>query len=197
VLNAPRPAAIAVVALTLAGCGISNPYQSDRRATSSTTTTTPATSTTVSTASRPPGRLHEHDGPPTRATGPVSHAALTSTPQQALQRYGTLYVDWSASVLPAHARQLAALSVGQARQSALASAANARALQRYQVSNSGSVVAIAPGIGAQRGKWAVVTDEQTTGTGPYLGLPITSHVTWATLQRLKGGYVIASWAPGS
>ena len=37
----------------------------------------------------------------------------------------------------------------------------------HDVANVGQVVAIAPGEGPDRGQWVVVTEEQTTGTGPY------------------------------
>lgn len=73
----------------------------------------------------------------------------------------------------------------------------ARRCSRYEVANSGSVTAVGTGQGSERGRWVVVTNELTSGTGPYLGLPATSHVTWATLTHQRGGYVITGWYPAS
>ena len=102
------------------------------------------------------------------------------------------------ATLAADARKLALLSTGQARAQALAEVSDPPAtLARYDVSNSGSVVAIATGQGAERGRWAVVTNEQTNGYGPYQGLPAASHVTWATVARVAGGWVVSGWYPGS
>ena len=109
-----------------------------------------------------------------------------------------MYVNWTAATLPADERQLASLSAGQARAQALAASNHpAPTVARYAVSNSGSVVAIAEGRGTEHGRWGVVTVEQTNGYGPYQGLPATSHVTWATVARVAGGWVVSGWYPGS
>ena len=115
----------------------------------------------------------------------------------ALSRFAWLYVNWTAAQLPQRARQLAQISSGQARAQALALAARAAALEQYQVTNSGTVVAIAAGKDQESGRWAIITNELTNGTGPYLGLPATSHVTWATVQHQPTGYVITGWYPAS
>lgn len=87
------------------------------------------------------------------------------------------------------------MAVGQARAQSEAMVREAVTLERYHVANRGSVVAIAQALGEERGRWAVVTNELTSGTGPYVGLPGTSHVTWATVSRDRGGYVVSGWYP--
>jgi hypothetical protein len=124
--------------------------------------------------------------------------SAAASPQAALARYAALYVNWSAATLSVDERRLASLSSGQAHAQALAESNHpAPAVVRYAVSNSGSVVAIAEGRGVERGRWAVVTVEQTNGYGPYEGLPATSHVTWATVARAARGWVVSGWYPGS
>jgi hypothetical protein len=176
-------ALMTAVAVALGGCGISDPYTQQVR------TARPAPAGAVTRG--------DHDGPPaTSATVPAGASA--PTPQAALARYGGLYVNWTAATLPTVQRRLASISTGQARAQALAeSKAPLQAVSTYTVSNSGQVVAIAPGQGAKRGEWAVITDEQTTGDGPYQGLPATSHVTWAIVQRDGQGWVVSGWYPGA
>jgi len=174
--------AAGALALALAGCGITDPYTTTQR--------------TSSTTSNHKASVPEDDGPSPRdrtATG-----AAAPSPQAALARFAALYVNWSAATLPADERQLASLSTEQARAQALAELNRpAPAIARYDVSNAGSVVAIAEGRGTRRGRWAVVTDEQTNGYGPYEGLPATSHVSWATVARGAQGWVVSGWYPGS
>lgn len=178
-----RPALAFAVAVLLAGCGISDPYTRTER----------ATSTADAAIER-----GEHDGPAPPAAPPPVRGAAALTPQQALTRYGAAYVNWTDATLPANERRLAAMSIGQARAQALAeSSAPPATLTRYAVANAGTVVAIAPGQGTERSKWAIVTDEQTSGDGPYQGLPATTHVTWATVTRVAGGWIVSGWYPGS
>ena len=172
-----------LLALALAGCGISDPYTASHRSPRQAST---------SGAGEP-----DDDGPsPPRVS--ATHGAVATTPQAALIRFAGLYVNWTADTLAADARRLALLSTGQARAQALAEVRDPPAtLARYDVSNSGSVAAIAAGQGTERGRWAVVTNEQTDGYGPYQGLPAASHVTWATVARVAGGWVVSGWYPGS
>jgi hypothetical protein len=189
-----RPAAIrdavAVLlpAFTLAGCGLADPYQGHPAAPPAGAVTAPP-----ARAASPRGE----DGPRTTNSPPSGSEAVTSTAQAALERFAWLYVNWQMTQLPERARQLAALSVGQARAQAHALATRARTLERYQVTNSGAVTAIAPGRGQEQGRWAIVTNETTSGTGPYSGLPATSHVTWATIAHTRRGYVVNGWYPAS
>ena len=181
-------AAVLLPALTLAGCGLADPYQGHPAATSTGAATAPR-----ARAASP----HADDGPRTPSSPPPGSGALASTPQAALERFAWLYVNWHVLQLPERARQLAALSVGQAREQAQALVARASALERYQVTNAGAVTAIAPGKGQEQGRWAVITNEITSGAGPYSGLPATSHVTWATVARTPRGYAVTGWYPAS
>jgi len=175
--------AAGALALTLAGCGITDPYATSQR--------------TSSIVRNQEASVPDDDGPsppPLRITA----GAAAPTAQAALAHYGSLYVNWTAATLAADERKLASLSTGQARAQALAEKLHpSPTVARYAVSNSGSVVAIAEGQGTERGRWAVVTVEQTNGYGPYQGLPATSHVTWATVAQVAAGWVVSGWYPGS
>jgi hypothetical protein len=174
------------LAAALCGCGIPNPY-SHQAAPSGARAPKPAPATAPSTA----------DGPPEEPTPRLPSSGLVPTPEAALARFAELYGNWQASQLPARAHQLAGLAFGQARAQALGLAGRAPTLERSHVANTATVTAIAAGEGPERGRWAVVTNELTSGDGPYLGLPATSHVTWATVRHQPGGYVITGWYPAS
>ena len=105
-------------------------------------------------------------------------------------------MNWTAGTLAADERRLASLSTGQARAQALAEGAHpSPTVGRVQ---RGERRGHRRGRGTERGRWAVVTVEQTNGYGPYQGLPATSHVTWATVARVVGGgWVVSGWYPGS
>jgi len=183
----------AVAAGLLASCGITNPYQrSHRLATTSSLTSTSSTATNAATATNP-GESNEGQAPP----NPIPAGGVSPTPRAALARYAQLYVNWSAGQLTDRGRQLAAISTGQARHQAQGLASRGPVLARYKVTNRGSVTAIGAGQGAEQGRWVVVTNELTSGTGPYLGLPATSHVTWATVTATHHGYVVSAWNPAS
>jgi len=192
-----RPAMASLTAVVaaglLAGCGITNPYQHPHPATTLSTTSTSSTASSAATATNP-GEINEGQLPPS----PVPAAGgVSPTPRAALARYAQLYVNWSAGQLTDRGRQLAAISTGQARHQAQALASRGPVLARYRVTNRGSVTAIGAGQGAEQGRWVVVTNELTSGTGPYLGLPATSHVTWATVTTTHHGYVVSTWNPAS
>ncbi|MGA2926577.1 MAG: hypothetical protein ABSG43_11375 [Solirubrobacteraceae bacterium] len=196
-----RPLTLTLIALlcglVAAGCAIHDPDRKLATLTPHTTTTTTTVTTTTASSSAGAPDDDEHDGPPIPPARRLPAGAAAITPQAALTRFANLYVNWTAGQLPQRASQLAALSVSQAHAQALGLAARAAALERYQVTNQGTVVAITPGQGQEQGRWAIVTDEVTSGAGPYLGLPAVSHVTWATVAHQPHGYVITSWYPAS
>jgi hypothetical protein len=195
------PAALAI-ALTLAGCGLSDPYTSQHPATTSTSTSTSTGSTTATATNADPGP--ERGGTISNAAqaaqnNPVAGAGRP-TPQTALERYANLDINWTAKTVAGVQHELAAISVGPARAQALQAAASYghdTTLQASQVANTGTVVAIAPGRGPAAGLWVVVTRESTTGKGDYAGLPPTDHVTNAQLEHTRNGWVISSWSPQS
>jgi hypothetical protein len=208
-MSSPRSLIVVVACATgLAGCGLQDPNGASTSthgatpaatastATTATTPTTAPTATTVAAGSRaiqPP----EHDGPREPRAPQLPASATGPTPQATLARFARLYINWSADQLPRRADQLAGLSIGQARAEAMQLGSRAAALERYQVTNSGTVVAVATGQADEHGRWVVVTNELTSGSGPYLGLPATSHVTWATVERQRNGYVVSGWLPAS
>ena len=92
------------------------------------------------------------------------------------------------------------MSIGAAKQTAQQTAAarsGVAALIASHVANSGQVVAIAPGEGPDAGQWVIVTEEHTTGTGGYAGLPPAPHVTLAQTSHLDGAWVVSAWNPAS
>lgn len=136
--------------------------------------------------------------PSNEVNGQLSPAAAQPTPDAALARYAVLYANWSASNVLARQRQLASISLGQARAQALQAAASVvrdTELARSHVSNHGQLVAIARGQGPANGNWLVVVREQTTGRGTYAALPPTLHVTYAQVVQTARGWVVTRWSP--
>jgi hypothetical protein len=128
-----------LVAGELAGCaGIANPYQTNDTATHTTSTARARTPADVGDPTP------ERNGtvPPREqaAIDRVSAAAARTSPQVALTHYAQLYIDWTAPNVAASERQLAAISLGQARAQALQAAASVARdpeLTRSAVSNAG------------------------------------------------------------
>jgi hypothetical protein len=130
----------------------------------------------------------------------VSRAGVASSAELALRRYALAYVNWQASGLQRRERQLAAMSIGAAKLTAEQTAAarsGAAALVTNDVANAGQVVAITPGEGPDTGQWVIVTQEHTTGTGGYAGLPPAPHVTLAQVKHLRDGWVVSAWNAAS
>jgi predicted small lipoprotein YifL len=195
-LNLTLPTALAI-ALTLAGCGLTDPYTSQHAKTTSTSTSTTSKSTNADPAPERGGTI---PNAAQVAQNKLVAGAGTATPQAALERYANLDINWTARTLAGVQDHLSAISVGQARAQARQAAASYgrdRTLQSSQVANTGTVVAIAPGQGPAAGSWVIVTRETTTGHGDYAGLPPTDHVTDAQVQHTHNGWVISSWSPQS
>ena len=184
---------IATGAGGVTGCAINDPYASHTTATSHTT---PVVSPDAGDPA--PERGGTVPAATKTAESRVSRSAGQLTPQAALIHYADLDVNWSAFDVVARQRQLASISLGQARAQALQAAASAQSdqlLTRSRVVNSGQVVAVARGQGPARQEWVVVTRERTTGEGDYAGLPPTLHVAYATLVQTRVGWVVNSWSP--
>jgi hypothetical protein len=202
--RATRALAAVLTAILAGGCaGISDPYQATTHANTTHASAPSATSTrTTSTpadSGDPPG---ERGGsiPKTVAQqqSRLASSVGATSPQAAIARYTSLWVNWTAQSIPAQQRQLAAISLGQARAQALQAATslqNDTQLAQNQVSNTGSLLAATPGQGAAAGKWIVVTQESTTGQGDYQGLPRSLHVIYAQLTQTPEGWVISGWSP--
>jgi hypothetical protein len=186
-------------ALAFAGCGLTDPDTANQP--SSTVPNSRSTSTAQSTATTDADPAPERGGTipaGARATQKqLAPGAGEPSPESALERYARLYVNWSAPTVAADQRELAAISVDQARAQALqaaASYAHDQTLKQSGVANSGHAVAIASSI-TTPGQWVIVTSEQTTGKGDYAGLPPTLHVTYAQVTHASSGWVVREWAP--
>jgi hypothetical protein len=189
---------VLAAAVALAGCGISDPYihNAAHNSTAPPAPRAPANTGTVTDPSEPPPSQ-----PATTASSGVTAGTSRSgaaTPVQALRLYTRLYINWTATTIGAHQRQLATLSQGTARAAALQAAASYgrdAELKNSHVANTGAVVSISSGQGPQRGRWVIVTSEHTTGSGDYTGLPASAHVTYAHLTHTIHGWVIDQWSP--
>ena len=192
------PAALAV-ALTLAGCGLTDPYTSQHPVTPNTSRSTSTTTTpTVTSADPAPERSGTIPSAAESAQNKVAASAGSPTAQAALEHYANLDINWTAATVGHVQNELAAISVGQARAQALQAAiayGHDSTLQQSQVANTGTVIAIAPGQGPAAGSWVIVTRESTTGSGDYAGLPPTDHITDAQVEHTSGGWIVSSWSP--
>jgi hypothetical protein len=196
-------AAATGLVLSLAGCGAAHQTAPPLgRPLDSPTPTVPAPTASPRSPAPAGDPPHERGGRiPTAAAiaqNKPTAAGLAPSPTAALARYALVYTNWRAAQLPARERELAALAVGPARLDAEQTAAaqsGATALAAHNVANTGQIVAIAPGEGPYTGQWVVVTEEQTTGSGPYAGLPAGPHVTLARLAHLPGGWAVSAWNP--
>jgi hypothetical protein len=191
-ITASALAALAAI-VTVAGCGITDPY------THANTTRNPqpaAPAASGSAAAQNPG---EPPAPPPPRTQSQAPSAPTATPEQAIWQFALLYVNWTWRTLTPHLRQLAALSVGAARlaeQQAAAAEGHDGEIAATHVYNRGQIMSIAPSQ-TQSGEWVIVTREQTGGNAQYDGLQASWHVTLAQLVHVPGGYAISQWLPQS
>ena len=197
-MRRPRTALV-LVAIGLGGCG-----------SGSTSGTSQPVGRSLGPEPIPAGHAPAPSGdPPEERGGTVAQGlaaeenkptpgSVAPSPQTALHRYALAYTNWQATSLGAHERQLASLAVGAARLAAEQTAASQSAaaeLAADRVRNKGVVLAIASGQGPVRGQWIVVTQEQTSGAGPYAGLPSAPHVTLAQVMRLDHGWAVSEWSP--
>jgi hypothetical protein len=194
-----RTTLIVLAAGALGGCaGITNPYQST--ATTRTPTVTATSTTTAPADSGDPGpeRGGTIASSARAAQTKLAIGAASRSAEAELERYAELYVNWTAAAVAARQRELAAISLGQAKAQALQAAASAASdtqLLKSRVANIGTVVAIARGRGPAAGDWVLVTREQTTGQGDYAGLPPTLHVIYARLADTANGWIVTGWQP--
>jgi hypothetical protein len=210
-----RTAAV-LLALTLGACATSRPTGSSAPSSSGPSiSSTPANAPGAIQPNRaapgaPPSTVDTHEPAPERdgsipvaarrAQDTVSTKAVSRTPQQALERFAELYINWNASSARAHQLALAAISVGAARLTSEQAAAHVQgdaAIGQDSISNSGQVVSIARGTGSAQGYWVIVTRERTGGARGYGSLPAQVHVTYALVSAAGGGWVVSSWQPQS
>jgi len=183
-------AAVALLALTSAGCSLQSPYSPS---------SPPAPVSAAPDAGDPaPERGGQIPTAAQEAQGALAPGGGQPTPQAALSRYARAAVNWSWRDLVTVERHLASISLGEARAQAVQTAASAdgdATLRAQQIANSGHPVSIAPGQGEAVGRWVVVTREHTTGQTSYAGLPPTLHVTYAQLIHTPQGFVVSQWQP--
>lgn len=181
-------------AIALFGCGLTDPYGTRPSSASTTPTTSTSTTTTGDPARERGGTI------PARVRAAQDAPAVGAgqpTPRAALEQFARVYVNWTAATVAANQRELAAISVGQARAQALQAAATYtrdQTLRQSGVTNTGVLVALTQSL-TTPGRWVLVTSEQTTGNGDYTGLPPTLHVTYAQITHVLSGWIVSAWAP--
>jgi hypothetical protein len=192
-----RTVLAAIAAGAIGGCaGITNPYQSKGTARTQTVASTSTTTPPADSGDPAPERGGTIPAPARAAQNKLAIGATSRSPEAALERYAELYVNWRAADVSARQRELASISLGQARAQALQAAASAAGdtqLVKSHVANSGTVVAMTRGHGPAAGDWVIVTREQTTGQGDYAELPPTLHVIYAQLTATPKGWVVIRW----
>jgi hypothetical protein len=159
--------------------------------------TDPYAHTAPASAGQEAGSPGEPTPPPPTRAGTAQAADVQPTPQAALERFASLYSNWTYRTLARNQQTLAAISVGPARLAEQQAAATSRTdstIRRAHVANHGQLLAISP---AKRrpGWWVIVTREQTTGSGEYEALPANDHVTLAQVSRVRGGWAVQQWQP--
>jgi hypothetical protein len=187
-----------VSVLFLAGCGGSTPNHLTPLGRSLTARAQSSSETPAPRGDPPAERGGTVPSAQIASENGLRRGVMSRSPQAALRQYALVYTNWRASALLARERQLAALAIGPARlaaEQAMASQSGAMSLAVHHVENRGVVLTIAPGEGRARGRWVVVTEELTTGTGPYAGLPRTLQVTLAQAVQVKSGWLVREWAP--
>ncbi|MGH2833804.1 MAG: hypothetical protein ACRDK2_13605, partial [Solirubrobacteraceae bacterium] len=200
------PATAVLLALVIGGCGVSQPTSSSPPPSSGPSiSSTPANPPSVirsnsTPAGTPSTAVDTHEPAPERggnipaaakhAQNTVSAKALSGTPQQALEHFAQLYINWNVSTVRAHQLALAASSVGAARLTSEQAAAHVQGdavVGQDSISNSGQVISIAQGVGSAQGYWVIVTRERTSGAHGYHNLPAQLHVTYAQVTPAGGG----------
>lgn len=182
--NALTAAAVIGLMGLLSGCGLAGSIGN-------------TTVTTTAPEAANPGEPNGTIAPGRQSSLPVNPAA---SPDAAILRYASLYINWNYRTLAEHERQLAGSAVGDARLAetqAAASAERDRDLQQGHIYNRGSVISVAGVIGGTSGQYTVVTREETGGNPEYAGLQATFHVTLVTVQQLHTGWAVAEWQPQS
>jgi len=175
-------ALLAAAALAVSACGINDPLNDPALA-------PPLAADTV------PNEV----GAPVEAR--PSRSALASaapSPTAAIRRFAELYINWNASTLVDHRRQLAAISIGEASSTETRAIAETRKdyeLRRSRIANHGRIVAITPTLPPRPGVYLVITRERTTGAGIYAQLQPAYHLTIATVARIRGGWAVRQWHP--
>jgi hypothetical protein len=167
---------------TLAGCGFQHPIE------------TPRTSPGLGALLGHNELGHRPDPADQRPAAGPSHS-----PQDAIERFGTLYINWTYRSLPSVQRRLAALAIGEARAAeaeASAKTAHDDTLRIGRVANRGTILSIAPMRGARAGRFVVVTSERSSGaSSAYVGLSARPHVIYASAQQVYGGWAVSRWQP--
>jgi hypothetical protein len=167
-------AAVAAAAV-LAGCGLRDPNPAQL---GSSSPTSPSSAAPASTA--------------------TPHSAVAAggvTPQATIRQYAGLWCNWTTTDLLSHEIQMAALSLGRARNQALLVAGTQRP-PSSSVTNTCTVESIAPGRSVAAGRWVLVTAAQTASAATPSATALY-HVTYITLAQRGGRYLVSSWSPQS
>jgi hypothetical protein len=185
-------AALLLTAVLCAGCGVSNPY-----AEKTETAETEATGTSTRTSQRAadgeqPGYLT-----PSQRRPDWPQEVATGTPAEVARQVATLAGNWSNKTAPHAFRELAAVSVGEARAEfeQIAATAQTDVEQTLGYDRSSATVEGIVVKGTGRERHAIVVVRQQIASPELPHLPREYKVTLLTLREFPGGWAVSSWAP--
>jgi hypothetical protein len=177
-------AALFLVGLTVAGCGLSDP----------------SAGTATAQRERLPkpeaaGEYTGHLAPALRAGGPLE--VVRGTPQAALRYAAGLAGNWTSATAAQAFSRLAAISAGEARAEFEQIAARARTdvQQVLGYSHSRATVEAVNVKGTGRSRQAIVVTKEQIATPELPHLPAEYRVTLVTLRDYGSGWAISSWSP--
>jgi hypothetical protein len=165
------PLLLAAAAILLAGCGLADPYARQSH----------AHPVGVAQSAKPPA--------PQPALEPTTSAATV------LARFAQVWVNWSATTLPAERSALLALATGPLAQQLRADAAQAAKTQLQEVSNAYSRGRYIGLIADQADRTLVLTYEEVAPLG---GQPQGAyHVYLARTEHTALGWRVTEWQPAT
>jgi hypothetical protein len=192
-------AALSVLCLVAAGCGVNVPASSQSGSTVSASSQ--SGSTVAGAPVRPAGAPQPVVQPP-RHHRPVRQPDPYNSPlaAAALVAFTNEYINWNAHTVAADMRLLASQSIGQAHAAmelAAGEVGRDYELQRGGIANSGRVEGVSP-LNEPGGEWVIVTRERTTAAAnsAYQGLAPAWHVIVARAVELwPGRWAVSLWQP--
>lgn len=183
-------AALSLVCVLSAGCGIAAPASTRGGSTVGSRPVRTKSPSANPAAAAPAG--HRPARQPNPYDSPLAAEALIA--------FATEYINWNAHTVAADMRLLASQSIGQAHAAmelAAGEVGRDYELQRGGIANSGRVEGVSP-LNEPGGEWVIVTRERTTATAStaYQGLGPEWHVTVARAVELAPGrWAVSLWQP--
>jgi hypothetical protein len=181
-----------VAAATLAGCGISDPYNDDSGQSKRVDRSAPELP-----KADPDGYLPGTIPEELREPEPKSFPGAGTTPERTLERAAELYGNWTSETAPEVFDEIVALSVGDARAQLRSIASQARTdIQQTAAGTTSTATVEAVEVRGEgdRRKGLAVTRARVRGEN-LSEQGAQYYVTTAVLERRGDRWVIAEWTP--